>query len=68
MEALQRPAVVPPSSVDEQTQKKVIKTIHRQAMFPAKTLESEAEIDAYVEKIREQMKRLLNGCDGIRLS
>ena len=48
--------------------KKVIKTIHRQAMFPAKTLESEAEIDAYVEKIREQMKRLLNGCDGIRLS
>ena len=72
IEAIQRPAVVPPPPARGQApapvSKKVIKTIHRQAMFPAKTLESEAEIDAYVEKIREQMKRLLNGCDGIRLS
>ena len=45
-----------------------IKTIHRQAMFPAKTLKSEEEIDAYVEKIRTNMKQLLKGCDGIKLS
>ena len=48
--------------------KEVIKTIHRQAMFPAKTLKSEEEIDAYVEKIRENMKKLLQGCDGIKLN
>ena len=48
--------------------KKVIKTIHRQAMFPAKTLCSEEEIDAYVEKIRTNMKQLLKGCDGIKLN
>ena len=72
MEALQRPPVVTPPPTGGQTPtpvpKKVIKTIHRQAMFPAKTLESEADIDAYVEKVRTQMKQFLNGCDGIRLS
>ena len=46
----------------------VIKAIHRQAMFPAKTLKSDAEIDAYVEKIRDNMKQLLKGCDGIKLN
>ena len=48
--------------------KKVYKTIHRQAMFPAKTLTTDEEIDAYVEKIRANMKQLLHGCDGIKLS
>ena len=48
--------------------KKIYKTIHRQAMFPAKTLTTEEEIDAYVEKIRTNMKQLLHGCDGIKLS
>ena len=51
-----------------QTKKEVIKAIHRQAMFPAKTLKSEEEIDAYVEKIRTNMKQLLKGCDGIKLN
>ena len=49
-------------------EKKVIKTIHRQAMFPAKTLSSEEEIDSYIEKIRTNMKQLLKGCDGIKLN
>ena len=48
--------------------KEVIKAIHRQAMFPARTLKSEEEIDAYVEKIRTNMKQLLKGCDGIKLN
>ncbi len=48
--------------------KKVIKTIHRQAMFPAKQLESDEEIDAYIEKVRTNMKQLLKGCDGIKLA
>ncbi len=72
IETMQKPPVVTPPVTGGQTPapapKKVIKTIHRQAMFPAKTLESEAEIDAYVEKVRTQMKQLLNGCDGIRLN
>ena len=47
---------------------KVYKTIHRQAMFPAKTLTTEEEIDTYVEKVRANMKKLLQGCDGIKLN
>ena len=35
--------------------------------FPAKRLESEADIDTYVEKIRDQLKQLLKNCDGIQL-
>lgn len=48
--------------------KKIIKAIHRQAVFPAKKLESEEEIDAYVEKMRSNLKQLLKNCDGIQLN
>ena len=48
--------------------KEVIKTIHRQMVFPAKTLKSEAEIDAYVDKIRTELKSILSTCDGIKLT
>ena len=47
--------------------KKRIKSYNRQIVFPAKCLESEEDIDAYVEKIREQLKQLLKNCDGIQL-
>ena len=49
------------------SQKKVIKTYQRQILFPASTLTSEAEIDAYVEKIRSQLKAYMRGYDGIQL-
>ena len=66
------PPVTPPRRRDDDPPvvpaKEVIKAIHRQAMFPAKTLKSEEEIDAYVEKIRTNMKQLLKGCDGIKLN
>ncbi len=42
--------------------------VHRQAIFPAKVLHTEEEIDAYIEKIRADMKQILKGCDGIKLS
>lgn len=48
--------------------KKVIKTVSRMALFPGKTLETEDDIDSYIEKIRSNMKRLLNDCDGIKLN
>ena len=68
-----KPPVTPPVSGGGDTttpspKKEVIKAIHRQAMFPAKTLKTEEEIDAYVEKIRTNMKQLLKGCDGIKLN
>ena len=66
------PPVTPPGGEGNTppvpSKKEVIKAIHRQAMFPAKTLKSEEEIDAYVEKIRTNMKQLLKGCDGIKLN
>lgn len=55
------------TTMKELPAKKVFMTIHRQAMFLAKTLTTEEEIDAYVEKVRANMKQLLHGCDGIKL-
>ena len=67
-----QPAATPTGNGDSESpvppKKEVIKAIHRQAMFPAKTLKSEEEIDAYVDKIRTNMKQLLKGCDGIKLN
>ena len=68
LEALRNPSPVYPPNPEPQPKKEVIKAIHRQAMFPAKTLKSEEEIDAYVDKIRNHMKQLLKGCDGIKLN
>ena len=50
-----------------QQPKKVIKALNRSVVFPAKKLESDADIDAYVEKMREQLKQLMKNCDGIQL-
>lgn len=47
--------------------KKIIKPYMRQVVFPQKRLESEADIDNYVEQMRQQLKQLLKGCDGIQL-
>ena len=48
--------------------KKIVKKVARQQMFPARTLSTEAEIDAYVENIRKQMKQYLRGSDGIQIN
>ena len=47
---------------------KKVKSYSRQILFPAKTLRDDADIDAYVEKIREQLRNLLDGCDEIKLN
>ena len=36
-------------------------------MFPKRTIETDADIDEYVEHIRRRMKTMLKDCDGIRL-
>ena len=66
-------ALVPPAPKPVVTKKDVIspvvkpkkvKSYSRQILFPAKTLRD----DAYVEKIREQLRNLLDGCDEIKLN
>lgn len=48
--------------------KKVIKNVYRQMAFPAKTLESQEDIDAYVERMRSYLTAMMKDCDGIKLN
>ena len=59
---------VQPGKEQAPAKKKVVRAYSRQVIFQAKTLESEADIDDYVEKIRSQLKRLLKNCDEIKLN
>ena len=78
METLLRPQVPVPkqpmrvaepgANCGQPEMKKVLKAYSRQVVFPAKTLQSESDIDAYVEKIRSQLKQLLKNCDEIKLN
>ncbi len=56
-----------PVSTENTASKKKYKPIFRQSLLKAARLESEAEIDVYVDKLREQLKTLLKGSDGIEL-
>ena len=47
--------------------RKTYKPIFRQSLLKATTLESEADIDVYVDKLRNQLKTLIKGVDGIEL-
>lgn len=71
IESCHKPKDNPPQKIstkDPEPKKKVIKTVSRMALFPGKTLESADDIDSYIEKIRSNMKKLLNDCDGIKLN
>jgi len=65
-----KPPVKPvnPVTPPQPPKKKFIKAFNRQVVFPAKQLESEADIDEYVEKVRTQLKSLMKNCDGIKLN
>ncbi len=70
MDQILQPKPVPKATVDpvkKTPPKKIIKQLYRQSAFPAKRLETEADIDAYVEQIRRQLKAYLSGSDGIEL-
>lgn len=58
----------PGTNYGQPEKKKVVKAYSRQVVFPAKTLQSESDIDAYVEKIRSQLRQLLERCDEIKLN
>ena len=65
-----KPPVQPTQPGKEATpaKKKVVRVYNRQVVFQAKTLQTDADIDDYVEKIRSQLKQLLKNCDEIKLN
>lgn len=73
IEAMKAPRNVPAKSGDtddKQTPppaKKNYKTVMRAVTFPQKRLESEADVDAYVESLRKSLKMLMRDCDGIQI-
>jgi len=66
----QKPPVQPtqPGKEAATAKKKVVRAYNRQVVFQAKTLQTEEDIDDYVEKIRSQLKQLLKNCDAIKLN
>lgn len=60
------PEPITPSKPDQP--KKHIKNVYRQAIFKQATLESQADIDAYVERMRSYLTALLKDSDGIKLN
>jgi len=51
----------------ENTQHKAYKQVNRSIAFPTRILETEAEIDEYVEEVRANLKNLLGNSDGINI-
>lgn len=67
MEAMLLPvSTQPPTSVSGE-KKKVYKPVMRQLLFPAKKLESQADIDEYIAKVKENLEKLIEGCDGVEI-
>ena len=66
IDATLKPAVQNPQPSASVT-KKTIKAYNRQILFPAKRLESDADVDAYVDMISKQLKMLLKNADGIEI-
>lgn len=67
MEAMSRPAPMQPTPPAPGAKKKVYKPVMRQLLFPAKKLESQADIDEYVAKVKEDLEKLIEGCDGVEI-
>ena len=61
-----KPPKPPVDPIDPQPEKR-IKQVYRNYAFPAQRLQSEADIDAYVETIRAKLKGALNGVDIVDL-
>jgi hypothetical protein len=64
----QPPVETPPHVKPQPSVKKHIKNVYRQAVFKAETLESQDDIDKYVERMRKYLSELLKDCDGIKLN
>lgn len=60
------PEPITPTKPDQP--KKHVKNVYRQAIFKQATLESQADVDAYVERMRSYLTALLKDSDGIKLN
>lgn len=67
IESLLKPPAPPKPVPRPDTPKKIIKTYNRQVIFPAKKIESEEDLEKYIENIRSQLKAYMKDCDGIEL-
>lgn len=67
IEILKMPKVEPQPDPNLNRAKKIYKSFNRQVIFPVKKIETEEELDNYVEEIREQLRTLMKNCDGIEL-
>ena len=71
IEEMKKPAPVMPDKTNKPNKpnkpKKQLKNVYRQAIFNQATLENQADVDAYVERIRHYLT-LLKDCDGIKLN
>lgn len=47
--------------------KKSIKKVYRQAVFPSVSLESQADVEDYIKRIRTYLNESMNDCDGIEI-
>ena len=61
------PVAQAPSPAPVKKPKKTVKPVSRYQMFPKRTIETDEDIDEYVENIRKRMKTLLQDCDGIQI-
>ena len=62
-----KPPAPAPGPAPAPTPKKTYKPIFRASIFPAKRLETEADVNAYVEQMRKQLLAYMKGSDGIEL-
>lgn len=69
IQTLTQPAPPKPKNKPKKAEevKKVYKSVYRQSLLRATRLESEMDIDIYVETLRQHLKTLLKGVDGIEL-
>ncbi|VDG73855.1 Uncharacterised protein [Clostridium carnis] len=67
-QVIPQPTTINDPGGDYSKPRKMIKAYHRQAIFPTKILESDADIDAYVENVRSHLKQLIKDCDGIKIN
>ena len=67
IEALKRPATPAPAPTAAPVRKKLYKPCFRTVVFQAKTLETEADIDEYLRRSKQQLLAMLQNCDGVQL-
>ena len=59
---------IPEKDQDPIPKQKVIKQMNRMILFPAKTLQNAAAVDAYLAEVKKTLLTMMQDCDGIKLN